>query len=864
MPRTSAIPPTSALPGNPRRTRRLVGLVGAAAVSALVGSFLASPAAEAAAPQLKVDLGTTTGAVLHGANGALYGLSDDGVPGDSVVAPLHLRTIAQKAPDGAQHPNGDALVVQSQFARTGGGDNLIYMQDVYANWPYENNGLGDYLAKVDTMVRKVAARPDASAFVWVPFNEPDGNWYTGLGSSDATTYAKALSSFESDWATVYDKIRSIIPNARIAGPNETHYDSRLMGDFYPWAKAHHVLPDITTWHELDPGSLAHFESTLAAYRTLETKTGISPRPVNINEYADRRDLSVPGQMVQWMSMFERNKVDADLAYWDIAGNLDDNVAQTNIPNGNWWLMRWYAGLSGKTARVTPPQANTTDTLQGIASLDTGRKQAQVLLGGGTSGAADTVIQHIPSSFGRKVNVSVERTAWSGYEGGAPAPRVLARSTYKVAADGSITVPLTGLDPMSAYRVTVNPAGKDSPAPASVPWSASYEAENAAITGGTVYTQGSVSNAYGYATSGTKDVGSLNQPTSKVAFTVDVPTTGTYDLDVFYGNQSGAPATQTLTVDGGAAQTVTYGPTLNWTYRATARASLSLTAGSHTIALAKGTNEVTLDKVDLTAASTADTLYPAAYTDVTGTPGYGYSASGITGAGSLTLDRADSAIFDVYAPTDGYYTVRTDYSANGTGTLSLDGATAVKLASTGGKPTTRTSRLYLSAGNNRVTAAAPGSATLTLRDLRVAASADTTGVTAYQAEDATLAGTAVVTSDTWASGGKYVGYIGNGADNTLTFKVDAASAGRYVMNVRYANNQVAGSGNYNTNVVSRAARISVNGTDRTVMFRNNYSWNNYWELPVPVTLAAGTNTVTLSNATAYAPNVDRITVAPLTR
>jgi hypothetical protein len=857
------MPRTSALPESPRTTRRLVGLAGAAVVSALVGSFLTSPAAQAAAPQLKVDLGTTTGAVMHGANGALYGLSDDGVPGDSVVAPLHLRTIAQKAPDGAQHPNGDALVVQSQYARTGGGDNLIYMQDIYANWPYENLGLSDYLTKVDTMVRKVAARPDAGTFVWVPFNEPDGNWYTGLGSSDATTYANALSRFKSDWTTVYDKIRSIIPDARIAGPNETHYDPRLMGDFYPWAKADDVLPDVTTWHELDPGSLAHFESNLAAYRTLETDAGISPRPVNINEYADRRDLSVPGQMVQWMSMFERNKVDADLAYWDIAGNLDDNVAQTNIPNGNWWLMRWYAGLSGQTAKVTPPQANTTDTLQGIASLDTGRKQAQVLLGGGTSGSADTVVQHIPSSFGRKVNVSVERTAWSGYEGGAPAPKVLARSTYAVAADRSITVPLTGLDPMSAYRITVNPAGTGSPTAASVPWSASYEAENAAITGGTVYSQGSVSNAYGYATSGTKDVGSLNQPTSKVAFTVKVPRTGTYDLDVFYGNQSGAPATQTLTVDGGAAQTLTYGPTLNWTYRATARASVSLTAGSHTIALAKGTNEVTLDKVDLTAASTAQTLYPAAYTDVTGTPTYGYSASGITGAGSLALDSADSAIFDVYAPADGYYTVHTDYSSDGTGTLALDGATAVTLPSTRGRLTDKCSRLYLSAGNNRITATASGSTTLTLRDLRVAASGDTKGVTAYQAEDATLAGTAVVTSDTWASGGEYVGYIGNGADNTLTFKVDAASAGRYVMNVRYANNQVSGSGNYNTNVVSRAARISVDGTTRTVMFRNNYSWNNYWDLPVPVTLSAGTNTITLANPTAYAPNVDRITVAPLT-
>ncbi|WP_445029930.1 CBM35 domain-containing protein [Streptomyces sp. SAS_270] len=853
------------MPRTARRSGRFRTLVGVGAVAAaLVGTAVTVPAAQAATPQLTVDLGQATGAVMHGANGALYGLSDDGVPGDNIVTPLHMTSIAQKAPDGAQHPNGDALAVQPAFARGGGGDNLIYMQDVYAQWPYENLGLTDYLSKVDTMVRKVAARSDASTFVWVPFNEPDGNWYTGLGSSTTATYNSALSSFENDWTTVYKKIRSIIPDARIAGPNETHYDARLMGDFYPWAKANNVLPDMTTWHELDPGSLSHFEGNLAAYRTLETDAGISPRPVNINEYGDRRDLSVPGQMVQWMSMFERNKVYADQAYWDVAGNLDGNVSQTNIPNGDWWLLRWYAGLTGKTAKVTPPQANVIDTLQGIASLDTGRKQAQVLLGGGTSGSADTVVQHIPASFGRQVNVSVERTAWSGYEGAGPAPTVLARSRYTVGSHRSITVPLTGLDPMSAYRIVVNPAGTGKPAAASAPWSASYEAESASITDGTVYTQGSVTNAYGYATSGTKDVGSLNQAGSKVAFSVSVPTTGTYDLNVFYGNQSGGPATQTLTVDGGSSRTLTYAPTLNWTYRSTAGASVSLTAGTHTITLAKGTNEVTLDKIDLTAAAGTGTAYPATYADIAGSPRYTYTASGTTGAGALALRAGSSAAFDVYAPTDGYYTVHTDYSSNGSGTLALDGATAVRLPSTRGKLADKSARLYLSAGNNRITAATSGSTTLTVRDLRVAANGDTTGVTSYEAENGTLGGTAAVTADTWASGGKYVGYVGNGSANTLTVKVSAPSAGRYVMNVRYANNQVSGSGNYNTNVVSRAARISVNGaTAQTVMFRNNYSWSSYWDLPVPVTLAAGTNTITFSNSSAYTPNIDRVTVAPVT-
>ncbi|MFF1292667.1 MULTISPECIES: CBM35 domain-containing protein [unclassified Streptomyces] len=841
-----------------RHTARLMGAI--AFTAALIGTAVTIPSAQAATTQVTVDLGRTTGDVMHGANGTLYGLSDDGVPGDELVAPLHITTVIQKAPDGAQHPNGDALAIKKGYDRNGGGEVHIYMQDVYAQWPYENLGLSDYLTKVDTMVRKVAARPDADDFVWVPFNEPNGNWYPDLGSSDSAKYASALSKFQSDWTTVYKKIRSIIPDARIAGPNETHYDAKLMGDFYPWAKANGVLPDITTWHELGPDSLKDFESHLADYRAIEKKAGISERPVSINEYGNRRDQSVPGQMVQWMSMFERNKVYADQAYWNIAGNLNDNAAQTNIPNGTWWLLRWYAGLTGKTVQLDPPQPNTIDTVQGIASLDTGRKQAQVLLGG-TSGDVNTVIRNVPARFGKKVNVTVERIGWSGYEGAA-APSVVSRTTTQVAKNGSINVPLTGLDAMSAYRVTVNPAGSGSPTAASLPWSTSYEAENATITGGTVYSQGSVTNPYGFATSGTKDVGSLNQSDSKVAFTVDVPQTGTYDLNVFYGNQSGGPATHTLTVDGGSPRTLTYGSTLNWTYRATASTPVSLTAGTHTLTLSKGTNEVTLDKIDLTASRTPDAVYPAAYADITGSPSYDYSASGISGAGALVLDRRDKAALDVYAPADGYYTVHAHYAATGDATLSMDGADAAVLPSTRGRVTDKALRLYLSAGNNRITAAAPGKGSLTLRDLRVTGTVSTSGTETYEAEDATTAGTASVSGNSWASGDKYVGHIGLGAANTLTFKVNAPSAGRYVMNVRYANNETAGSGNYNTNVVSRAADIAVNDTSRTVMFRNSYSWSNFWDLPVPVTLKAGVNTITFANSTAYAPDIDKVTVAPL--
>ena len=221
----------------------------------------------------------------------------------------------------------------------------------------------------------------------------------------------------------------------------------------------------------------------------------------------------------------------------------------------------------------------------------------------------------------------------------------------------MTVPLRGMRKMSAYRIVLTPGGAGTPSAATVPWSASYEAEDAAITGGQVYTQGTVSNANGYAASGTKDVGSLNQPSSKLDFTVTVPAAGTYDLAILYGNQAGTPATQKLSVDGGDPVTVTYPSTENWTYRAKKDVTVQLPAGTHVLTLAKGDAEVTLDRIDLTAGTGAPSAsYEATLADISGKPSYDYSSSAGTGTGALVLRSGDRAVFDVYAPRDGYYTV----------------------------------------------------------------------------------------------------------------------------------------------------------------------------------------------------------------
>src|SRR5581483_1935841 len=486
----------------------------AAALALPTAVLTGTGSAHAATQQISVNFASDTGAVYHGAEGALYGLAQNGVVGPSLLAPLHMRTLAQKPPGGTQHPGGDADTVAGEFVNSGGSQILVYVQDYYSTWPYTNPGITSYASTVDTVAASLKASPYHSHFVYVPFNEPDGNWYDLNPSSSG--YATGLANFESDWTTIYNRIQADDPGAKTAGPNTAGFTTKFFTDFLGYAKAHNVLPNVLTWHELSPGSInGGFPANLASVKSIESSLGISPIPVNIDEYADRRDQSVPGQMVQWISMFENAKVDADQAFWDIADNLADLGVETNKPNGAWWLYYWYGQMTGDTVAVTPPSPNSVDTLQGVASLDKGKKQARIILGG-TSSASNLVLNNIPSSvFGSKVHVSVQSTTWSGYDGSA-------------------------------------------------------------------YSQGSVSNAGGYATSGGKDVGSISNSDSRVVFTVTVPTTGRYLLSTFYGNQTGTTAQQIFRVDSGSWSYLNYPATLSWLFRSHLDQYVNLTAGTHTL------------------------------------------------------------------------------------------------------------------------------------------------------------------------------------------------------------------------------------------------------------------------------------------
>jgi hypothetical protein len=138
---------------------------------------------------------------------------------------------------------------------------------------------------------------------------------------------------------------------------------------------------------------------------------------------------------------------------------------------------------------------------------------------------------------------------------------VSEADYRVSG-GSVTVPLPATDPTAAYQLIVTPAtGPRITAPAA-PQTQQYLASDASLTDATVYTQGSESNP-NYYTAGGRDVGSIDQPDSRVAFHVTVARTGRYLMSACYGNQTEDIAQQIMNVDGGPWSFLDYPPTLNW-------------------------------------------------------------------------------------------------------------------------------------------------------------------------------------------------------------------------------------------------------------------------------------------------------------
>jgi hypothetical protein len=300
-------------------------------------------------------------------------------------------------------------------------------------------------------------------------------------------------------------------------------------------------------------------------------------------------------------------------------------------------------------------------------------------------------------------------------------------------------------------------------------------------------------------------------------------------------------------------------------------------------LGAGEGDVLIDKINLSLATPSlagASIYEAEYADLRSGAVPAYTSAGVSSSGTASIGTGQSATFWVYSKADAASSVAFDRRAGGTASVTLNGRVVSGLSIGSASVGTDTVPLFLSGGINKITVTGT-SGTLSLDRLRVTPASTALTSTVVQAEAGALTGAAVVsTAYDLASGGSVVRLLGDSlTTNDLTVTVNASTAGQKALTVRFASAEFAAATHYNPDPIGRHADISINGGAATrVLFPNTFHWNQFWELTIPVTLVAGSNTIRFSgdeepnwdgvtyNAygqrSAYLPNLDSIAVTPV--
>lgn len=227
-------------------------------------------------------------------------------------------------------------------------------------------------------------------------------------------------------------------------------------------------------------------------------------------------------------------------------------------------------------------------------------------------------------------------------------------------------------------------------------------------------------------------------------------------------------------------------------------------------------------------------------------------------GNLGLGTQNTATFNaVYAPRAGEYLMQVDSMTIGLRSylFTVNGGPYQTLNCSGGSflvPASTTVPVRLEKGMNSIQFGSPVSYPPDLDQIIIHGNGDfpVSDSTTYEAEVATLNGSVTGEFSNYSSGLGKAGNIGGGAGNTVTFSnVTVPYNGAYQLEIDY---QTSG---------ERSFFVSINGAPPTELDLNSNTFNDPAPTVIKVQLKAGANTIEFSNPTGYAPDLDRIAVAP---
>jgi hypothetical protein len=233
-------------------------------------------------------------------------------------------------------------------------------------------------------------------------------------------------------------------------------------------------------------------------------------------------------------------------------------------------------------------------------------------------------------------------------------------------------------------------------------------------------------------------------------------------------------------------------------------------------------------------------------------------SGGAKVGNLGLGANNTVTFNnVYVKHAGVYRMQVDSMTVGLRSYlySVNGGPFLTLNSGGGSfqiPAATILPVKLQAGVNTIQFGNPSSYPPDLDRIVISGNGDAPfpSASTYEAETATLSGSVSAAFSNYASGLAKAGNIGGGPGNAVTFtNVTVPSSGVYLLEVDYATSG------------PRSIFLTINDGTANELDLNGSTFDEPTNTVLRVQLHAGTNTLRFDNSTGYAPDLDRIVVAP---
>lgn len=251
------------------------------------------------------------------------------------------------------------------------------------------------------------------------------------------------------------------------------------------------------------------------------------------------------------------------------------MASDTQAGAGWWFYKWYGDMTGNMVNVTPANDNSNQ-VDGFACVDSSSKYISTLLGGVNDGTINVNMKNIPSFIGSTATVKVEKVDWKSKDTPVNSTDVVFTNNYTV-SNGAISVSIPNTNNTSGYRIYITPGISNT--------QTLYEAENATISNGNIFSSSDASNGKYVGQIDYND--SVTPKYSFVDFKVNVPTTKTYTMTIRYANGGTSTSTQGLAYNGGIWSIVSYPVTGAWGKFSTVSTSVNLNAGANVIRLAKG-------------------------------------------------------------------------------------------------------------------------------------------------------------------------------------------------------------------------------------------------------------------------------------